>query len=160
MSTESRSSKRKLLGEILVEEGFLNARDIETALKVQKKDGGLIGRILVRMGLITEEDLVFALSKQLSIPYIRLGNYSVNRDALRLIPQEIAERYLFFPFEEAENTISLAMSDPLNTEALEAIEKRVPSRVQIFLATFTEIKDAIAAYYVEEIQAKEQRSGK
>jgi len=143
----SQKKERKLIGEILIEEGFLERSHLNEAVAIQKKEGGLIGEILVRQGWVNEEDLVYSLSKQLSIPYIRLRNFTVNPKALQLIPKEVAERYLFFPFEEVENTISFAMSDPLNLEALEAIEKRVPLRLQVFLATITEIKEAIAAYY-------------
>lgn len=143
----SQKKEGKLIGEILIEEGFLERSLLDEALAIQKKEGGLIGSILVRHGWVNEEDLVYSLSKQFSIPYIRLRNFTVNTKALRLIPKEVAERYLFFPFEEGENTISFAMSDPLNLEALEAIEKRVPLRLQVFLATITEIKEAIATYY-------------
>jgi type IV pilus assembly protein PilB len=101
----------------------------------------------VSKGWVSEEDLVVSLSKQLSIPFIRLSSYSVNRGALKLIPKEVAERYLFFPFDEDENNISIAMSDPLNTEALDSIEKRIPLLLQIFLSTVSEIRDAIDLYY-------------
>lgn len=138
---------KKRIGEILIEEGFLNPKDLEKALKVQEKEGGLIGGVLVRLGLVSEENLTFALSKQLSIPYIRLSNYYVNRDALKLIPKELAERYLFFPFEQSEDRISFAMVDPLNEDAFQAIEKRVPSKVQVFLATVSEVREAIKAFY-------------
>lgn len=143
----------KRIGEILIEEGTLDSTHLERALELQKKEGGLIGVILVRQGWVSEENLVIALSKQLGIPFLRLSHYNVSRAAQRLIPKEVAERFLFFPFDGDKETISFAMSDPLNTEALEAIEKRVPQRVHIFLATVTEIKEAISLYYGEDVTA-------
>lgn len=138
---------KKRIGEILIDEGFLDRKDLEKALEIQKKEGGLIGGILVRMGCVSEEDLVIALSNQLSIPFMKLSSYNVNRNAQKLITKEIAERYLFFPFEEDEASISFALSDPLNQEALDAIEKRVPLRIQVFLSTPSEIKQAVDLYY-------------
>ena len=88
-----------------------------------------------------------ALSKQLSFPYFLLSSYSVNRETLKRIPREVAEAYLFFPFEEDENSVSIAMADPLNKEAFEAIEKIISSRVQVFITTPTEIKNCIELYY-------------
>ncbi len=141
---------KKRIGEILVEEGFLDPNNLQKGLEIQKKEGGLIGSILLKMGYVSEENLVAALSKQLSIPFMKISNYNVNRNAQRLITKDVAERYLFFPFDEDETSISFAMSDPLNPEALEAIEKRVPLRVQIFLSTPSKIKEAINLYYDEQ----------
>lgn len=140
---------KKKIGTILIEEGLLKPKDLELALATQKKDGGLIGSILVKMRAVTEEDLVFALSKQLGIPFIRLRHYNVNRRALQLIPKETAELYLVFPFEHDEHSASIAMADPLNQEALETLEKKIPSRIQVFLATVTEVREAIGTYYGE-----------
>ena len=145
-----RKLERKRIGEILVEEGLLKPEDLKRALELQKKQGGLIGSILVSEGYVSEENLAMGLSKQLGIPYLRLSSYNVNRRAQRLIPQEVAERYLLFPFEEGEGVISIAMSDPLNEEAQEAIKKRVPSRLQVFLATVSDIRETIKTFYSTE----------
>ena len=154
MSLKNLAKKR--IGEILIEEGFLEPKDLEKGLEIQKKKGGLIGSILVRMGCVSEENLVAALSRQLSIPFMKLSNYNVNRNAQKLITKEIAERYLFFSFDEDEASISFAMADPLNQEALDAIEKRIPLRVQVFLSTPAEIKEAIDLYYGQtSIETKE-----
>ena len=139
----------KLIGEILIEEGFLEPKNLEEALKIQRKEGGLIGEVLVRMGAITEEQLVVGLSKQLSIPFIRLTNYNVNRNVLRLIPKKVAERYLFFPFEEDGEEVSVAMTNPGDREALEEMKRRIPGSVEVFLARPSEIKQAIGAHYPE-----------
>lgn len=137
----------KRIGEILIEEGFLDPKSLEEALALQKQEGGLVGEILVRKGAISEEQLMEGLSKQLSIPFIRLGSYNVNRNALRLIPREVAERYLFFPFEEDEKEISVAMTDPVDPEVLEELGRRFSSAFQVFLAKPSEIKLAIETYY-------------
>lgn len=142
-----RNAPQKRIGEILVEEGSVSPENLAKALELQKSEGGLIGSILVKHGWVTEDDLVVALSKQLNIPFVRLSSYNVNRGSLKLIPRGVAVRNLFFPFDEDENNISVAMSDPLNKEAMESIEKRVPHRVQVFLSTISEIRDAIELYY-------------
>lgn len=141
---------KKPVGEILVEEGLLDARDLKEGLEIQKKEGGLIGAILVKKGCLSEEGLIAALSKQLNIPFIRLNRYNVNRNALKLIPKEVAARFLIFPFEEIAGTMCFAMAEPQNGEALSAIEKRIPSRVDIFLATPSDIQEAIELYYAGE----------
>jgi len=140
---------RKLIGEILIEEGFLDTKDLDVALRKQKQEGGLIGDILVKMGAIGEDELIVGLSKQLSLPFIRLGRYNVNRGSVKLIPKELAERYGLFAFEHSQGEVSVAMSDPLNEQAIEEIKKRAALEVQVFLAAPSEIREAIGVYYGE-----------
>ena len=151
--------KRKKIGEILIDEGLLDPVKLHEALEIQKVEGGLIGTILVRMGCVSEEDLAYGLSKQLGIPFIKLASFNVNIKAQKLIPREVAEKYVFFPFDEEQDSISFAMSDPLNPDALEAIKKRIPFRVQFFIGTVSDIRKAISLFYgltskdVEEIKS-------
>ena len=140
---------RKLIGEILIEEGILEPEELKKGLEIQKREGGLIGETLVRQGWVTEEELVACLAKQLSLPFIRLSNYSVNRSTARAFPRELAERYLFIAFDQDEDEIFLAMSDPASQEALEEIQKRVPSGLQLYLSTPSEIRQAIGTFYGE-----------
>ena len=140
---------RKPLGEILIEEGFLEPESLEKALKTQKQEGGLLGEILIRIGAISEEELLVGLSRQLPFPFVRLNNYRVNRNTLRWVPKEVARRYLCFPFEEDDGEISVAMTDPVDPEALEEVKRRIPKVVHVFLAKPSEIKEAIGAYYRE-----------
>ncbi len=55
---------RPLLGEILLENGEITNDQLEKAVEVQKKEGGLIGIILVSQGAITEQTLVKYLAIQ------------------------------------------------------------------------------------------------
>ncbi len=138
---------RRLIGEILIEEGFLEFEELKKGLEIQKHEGGLIGEILIREGWVKEDELMSCLAKQLSLPFIRLSNYSVNRNTARAIPRELAERYLFIAFDQDEDEIFLAMSDPGTQGALEEIQKRVPLRLQVYLSTPSEIRQAIGTFY-------------
>ena len=149
----------KRIGEILVEEGYLQASDLNKALELQKSQGGLLGCHLVRLGLISEEDLIIALSRQLDVPYIQLKSYRVNREAVKLIPKDVCEKFLIFPFDKGEKEISVAMSNPLDEESLEAVKKRVRSKVQIFLARMTEIRDSINHYFPVSAPARREEDG-
>ena len=55
---------RPLLGEILLENGEISQEQLEMALEIQKKEGGLIGIILVSQGAIEEQTLVKYLAIQ------------------------------------------------------------------------------------------------
>lgn len=138
---------RKLIGEILIEEGYVKSQDIETALLIQKKEGGLLGEILIREGKLTEEQLMIGLSKQLNVPFIILSSYNINRSTVKMIPKKIAEEYLVLAFDQEDEEVFLAMSDPANESVLGEILLKAPIKTQTFLASPTEIRKAIKLFY-------------
>lgn len=137
----------KQLGELLVERGIITHQQLDKALAVQKEKGGLIGEILVELGFVKEEDIAQALTAQYGFPYLPLGNYEVNIETINIIPLRVARQYLLMPIDKIGNNLSLAMSNPLNIQAIEDVELLVGCNVQIFVSTSTEIKKAIAKYY-------------
>lgn len=149
----------KLIGELLVEEGYLEPENLKKGLAIQKKEGGRIGEILMKHGWLEEKHLVMGLSKQLELPFINLSGYAVNPEAVKLIPREAAERYLLFPFECEDGTLSISMVNPLEPEALRETEKWAgPCSVQIFLATGSEIKQAIREHYGDALFSPEGKA--
>lgn len=136
-------TKKKRLGEILIEDGVLSPESLEEALNHQKKEGGLIGQILIRLGYVTEEELIAAVGKQLRIPYIPLLNYSVNTDMALKLGAEFCRRGLLLPFDQDEKNVFLAMGDPLNDLAIGEVEKKCSLKPQVFISTPTEILNMV-----------------
>ena len=134
---------KKRLGEILLEDGALSPENLDEALQHQKKEGGLIGQILIRLGYLSEEDLVAAIGKQLHIPYIPLGNYSVNMDAAQFFSMDFCKKNICVIFEKDEKRLWVAVADPLNETLIEEIEKKTSLKLQLFISTPTEIFNMI-----------------
>ena len=134
-----KQSLKKRIGEILIEDGVLSKETLEEALSVQKKEGGLVGQILIRMGFISEEDLVAALGKQLKIPYLTLGHYSINLESSRPLGEEFCRKNIILAFDHDDKRIYLAIADPLNDSLLEEVSKKTALKMQIFISTPTEI---------------------
>ena len=55
---------KALLGEMLLENGEITRQQLDEALEIQKKEGGLLGIILVNLGYIGEQSLVKYLAVQ------------------------------------------------------------------------------------------------
>ena len=111
----------KKLGEILVEKGLITQKQILTALKKQKKEGGRLGSILVELGYISDDDLISVLSEQFGVPAVDLGNIEVDEKVLKLIPQHIAERLNVFPLKREGKILHLAMANPADIYTVEDI---------------------------------------
>ena len=137
------------MGELLIERGILNQQQLEKALVHQKERGGLIGEILVELGFVKEEDIAQALTAQYGFPYLPLSNYDINPDILHVIPGRVVRQYLLVPIDKIGNNLTLAMSNPLNVQAIEDVELLSGCSVQTFVSTSSDIKKAIEKYYKE-----------
>jgi len=142
-----RKTVNKQLGEILVERGVLSRSKLEEVLAFQKEKGVLFGEAIVQMKLGTEEDVVQALTCQYGFPYLPLANYEIAPEVVATVPQNVCKQYCLVPIDKIVRSLTLAMANPLNVQALEDVEKLTDCSVQAFVSTATEINNAIDRYY-------------
>ena len=138
---------KKLLGELLIERQIITPEQLEQAILIQKQKGGLIGEILVENGFAKEEDIAQTLTAQYGFPYLPLENYEIDTEIIKLIPHELANRYVVVPVDKLGNSLSISMSNPLDSEAIEKVEAHTGSKIQIFVSTSSDIRRAINKYY-------------
>lgn len=138
---------RKKIGDLLVENGFITPEQLREALKAQASTGNRLGSILIENGLITEDQLVYTISERLGIQRISLASLVIDPEVIKLIPVEVARRYVLVPIFSIGDTITLAMSDPLNIIAIEQVKYSTNMEIKRVVASSREIKDAIDQYY-------------
>ncbi len=139
----------KQLGELLVERGAIDQRQLDKALSVQRERGGLIGELLVELGFISEEDIAQALTAQYGFPYLPLANYEINQDVISIIPARVARQYVLIPIDKIGNNLSIAISNPLNEQAIEDIETLTGCNVHVFVSTSSDVRKTLEKYYKE-----------
>ena len=142
-----RRINNKQLGELLLERGVISQSQLDQALNIQRDKGGLIGEILVEFGFVKEDDIAQSLTAQYGFPYLPLSNYDVNPEITSIIPYRVARQYLLVPIDKIGNNLTLAMSNPLNVQAIEDVELLSGCSVQTFVSTSSDIKRAIEKYY-------------
>jgi type II secretory ATPase GspE/PulE/Tfp pilus assembly ATPase PilB-like protein len=139
--------KKGTLGEILFASQIIGEGDIAAALEEQKQSGARFGEALINLGIVAQEDIDWALSNQLDLPYIRLKQGMIDLDAVRLVPASLARKFNFIPLIKAGNELNIAIADPLNSPAVEAIERETGCSVNISVALIREIREMIEACY-------------
>ena len=127
--------KKMRLGDALIHEGLINPEQLQQALALQKKSGKRLGAVLVEMHLVTEQDIVQILSKQLRIPFIDLSNYLIDPVIAKLVPEHIAKRHMLIPINKVGNKLTVAMVDPLNIIAIDDIQLMTGLMVKPVVAT-------------------------
>lgn len=137
----------KQLGELLVERGIIDQKQLEKTLAVQREKGGLFGEILVELKFAKEEDIAQALTAQYGFPYLPLNNYEINSEIIEVIPARVARQYVLMPIDKIGNNLTIAMANPLNLQAIEDVELISGCSVQTFISTSSDIRKAIEKYY-------------
>lgn len=147
-------SRRKRLGDMLIELNYITDNDLQEALKIQKDTGGKVGEILVEKGFITEDDLLQALEIQLGIQRIYLDVLTVDKEAVKTISESLARKYNVLPVQFIDDKLLLLMNDPLNIIAEDDVRIASGRDIKIALCGRAEIAQAISKYYSEDYMKK------
>jgi type IV pilus assembly protein PilB len=133
--------KEGSIGAILFKSQIITEQELKSALEAQKLSGCRIGEALVRLGVVTQEDIDWALSHQLNIPYVRLKKENLDSAAVAKVPAPLARRYSLFPVFLSGNELSVAMADPLNTEAIDELGRVTGCQITISVGLMREIRE-------------------
>lgn len=143
------------LGELLVRRNLITPEDIDRALELQKERGDKIGKIFVDLGYVAMRDVLSALSEQLQVPLVQLeGAPAVSPDTEKLAPRFL-KQFRCLPHAIHEQTLTLAMADPLDLETIAAVQQCTGLIVQPALAGEQEILDSIDRFWEGQKQEAE-----
>jgi general secretion pathway protein E len=135
------------LGQLLIEQGLMDAEDLERGLELQReRKGEKLGKILVDMGYIAQRDLLNVLSRQLGLPIAQLGAPPATSEVEGLSPRFLRQSCVF-PVAISEGTLTLAMADPLDFETINVVQSFTHLEVSPQLASEQEILDSIDRFY-------------
>ncbi|WP_408956431.1 type IV-A pilus assembly ATPase PilB [Natroniella sp. ANB-PHB2] len=142
--------KKKRLGDILVEVGFITQEELQQALQEQKDSDKRLGQVMKEMGLITDQDVMEALEFQLGIPQVNLRKFVIDPEVVKVIPQALAEKHRLIPMKKKGNNLTIAMADPLDVMAIDDISVHTNCEITPVIAIEEEIEYAINQYYGNE----------
>jgi type IV pilus assembly protein PilB len=135
------------LGEILVRENLLSAQQLREALDYQRNHGGRLGFNLVKMGLVSDDMITAVLSRQYGVPSVNLELFDIEPSVIRLIPQEVAQKYSVLPLSRVGASLTLAMVDPTNVFAMDDIKFMTGLNIEPVVVSEASVQEAIAKYY-------------
>ncbi len=142
--------KNKRLGEMLVDAHILSQDKVEEAVKLQANSGKRLGAVLLENGYITETQLIDVLKIQLGIDFIDVNKETIDPSMASIVPKSIAEQYHVVPIKLEKDKLILAMEDPLNFRALEAVKQITKYKVTPYIAYASAVERAILVLYENE----------
>jgi len=138
-SIQQRSHVR--LGDVLVEAGLVTREQVDFALAEQRRNRGKrIGELLIEMGVVSEKTLAHTLARKFHLPFVDLDECLIDPRALRLVARSIIEKHGVLPIESDDKTITLALSDPLDTESIDLIRFQRPEKIREVVAVPSQIR--------------------
>lgn len=139
--------------DVLLHEGLLT-EDQYQQVKVKVATGGHSpAHVLKSMGFVSEEKIAEAQARILGIPYISLSTISFSPQALSFLPRVVVERFSLIPFnyEEKTKTLSIAMANPIDLDAVGFVRQKTGLVIKSFAANPREVASAIEQQYQQEL---------
>ena len=148
---------KRQLGQILLEQGKIDAVQLEEALEYKREKGVYLGKALVALELLSEEDLINAVSDQMQLPTINPTTYRIQSEALRILKEDLAKKFNALPLFQFDNSLTIAVSDPNDIDMIdEIIEATNMMEINLVLATESSIVKCIELYYSADQYAMNQ----
>ncbi|MCK4772458.1 MAG: Flp pilus assembly complex ATPase component TadA, partial [Candidatus Latescibacteria bacterium] len=142
------------LGQMLLKAGAINEEQLEEALSKQKTTGGTLGSNLIGMGILTEQEILDYLGKQLNVGVISLKIDDLKHEVTSMIPADVAKKFNVIAVERNGNTLTVAAADPTNIFVLDSIKFVTGFNVKPVIAAESAIKEAIDSLYAVEDTAE------
>ena len=142
------------LGQLLVSAGVLNEQQLQDDLDIQKKTKKRLGDILIENQIITGDELIDALQMQLGIDFIDLTAITVPVELAKFVPRNIAKRHCIVPVKLVDDTLYIAMSDPLDFIAQEEVKAVSHKKVVPMIAAKKATEQVIEKLYGSEGTAR------
>ena len=135
------------LGDILVRENLISAEQLGRAQEEQRNSGGRLTNSITKLGFLEENKLTSFLSAKYNVPYIKLSEYDIDPEVIKLIPADIAQKYQLIPVSKNGSIMVVCMSDPSNVFIIDDIRFLTGVNVDVVIASETAIRVAIDKYY-------------
>ncbi len=139
--------RNKRLGEILQDVGLVTEEQLFLALEEQKVTRESLGTVLVKMGVVSSESLSQALATQFGMAVAKLSDEEIQDEALRKISPAVARRQKIVPIKFENNSLTVAMANPLDFLAIDNLRAMLGCEVVGVLSTVGDIEAALNKYY-------------
>jgi len=142
--------------DILVNKGLVSDGQYEEVRVESAKTGKRAEEIVLEQGLVSEEAFAQARAEYLNVPYKKLAEVAVSPEALGVLPEAVARRYKIIPFaiDQTNNTLSTAMVNPLDLQAIDFVEKKTGMRVIPHLVTESDMSMAFTEQYASTLSGE------
>lgn len=122
------------LGDVLVKSGYISQPMLDI-VRTHLPPGQEIAEFLTANGLVSENDLVRAMSLQSGLPLVNVDVQKIKRDVLRSLPVHVEKQYKVLPFRVSSGCLHVAATRVPEAHVYEAVSKFTRLQIEVQLVT-------------------------
>ena len=138
--------------QLLQEQGYVTSDQIETVMNSIKQEGETTLDILVQTGAVTEDDVLAMIAAQFGMEYVHVNADAIDPAVKDVIPRDVARKYGVVPVYAADNSVTVALSDPMGYDTVDSLRYVLKRNVDAVVAPRSEVKAAVDKLYPEEFE--------
>ncbi len=140
--------QKTLLGQVLLNAGMITEKQLADVLDLQRSNHKRLGDILLENRFLNERELSEGLSRQMKIPTVLLSDFKPQPKLLNLIPQTFSERFQVLPLSEDDyGRIIMGIAEPLNIETQDELSRLMGKDLLFRFARPSSLKKEIPSFY-------------
>jgi len=139
-------ANQRQIESILVKDNQITAENLEKAKQEAQTKARPLFEILVSEQHISNEYLTKVMAQINKVPYVNLLDAHIEKDVLRLLSKEIAERYMAVPLGQIQGKLVVAMLDADNVQAVDFLANRIGRQLKVYTASEEGIRNVLAQY--------------
>jgi type IV pilus assembly protein PilB len=145
---KARAPVRPKLAQIFVDLGYMEEEQADDILQESETLGQAFERVAQSRGLVTEDQIIQALSEQHGIPAVNLNEVKPSAEAVALVNEPMATVYKVLPLAFKDGVLTIVISDPANVTAIDDLRNFLNVRnIQAVLASAQAVEEAIIKTY-------------
>jgi Type II secretion system (T2SS), protein E, N-terminal domain len=141
------------LGELIVRAGLLSSVQLDAALAASRATGRRLGEVLIDDELVDDRELAQIVAEQEGLEFVDLGKHDLDDAAVDLISEASARRFSALPYRFENVAVCVAIADPADDAALDAVLAEISRPVRFVVATRAEVDAAIHEAFGEPFRA-------
>ena len=138
--------------ELLMENGVLDQESAQQVVNVANEHDVSVARAVEALEIMSADDVYMLLAAEYDLETVKLSEYKIPRDIIKLVPKDIADRYNIIPIEKDENSLTIAMVDPTDVQVFDALSHLLECDVQGVISTPEDISAAYKKYYSDDLE--------
>lgn len=131
---------RRRIADVLLEAQQLTREQIKIATEQTIATGKPLYEILITSGMLTEDDIVAAISLIFNLPPLRMKNCKVDPDVVSIFSSDLLQRHQFIPFGRCGSIVMVLMSNILSYPIMNRIEEISQCELFLYVGYSSEIK--------------------
>ena len=144
------------LADFFIDQGVMDRAQADDVLLETTQNGKAIDQAMIDHGIVDEAQFYRIIADALGTEVVDLDTVEFTPEILRAIPAGLARLHRALPMGTEENTIRVALIDPLDTQTIDDLRFALGRDIQVVLASHQQIRERLKKHYGDDTSSMEE----